>query len=415
MSRKVTTLALTLMLLTGIVVGQLSSIAVSGPHPQPGPVTNAADTAHRFYAALNTTIQTGDSSDLRALLHNDFADHSSPQQSGSADDLVAQLIALRQAFPGLRMTASAMVVHNDLVTSSLAASGQITSTAGDLQIDAESTGGYDLLRVVGSKVMERWSSPGLPFAATMTSIALTDLVSEAISGRRLKVEQIEIAPGDHLAVVEHQGTVIVIEAGTIGLTLSGAASRSQMTSAGGGSPAGIEPRGGRGAGEIIAISPADSYRLSNRAPETARLLHITLTKATLGYDGDIKSDQLSLSSQKPDVNAQHVVDFFGAEQNQIVLHLVHLGPRARITGRHIFEMEFLVVVHGTVDATATIGELDHWNQSLPGTLSDDQVPRVIAAPSNAVVNYLSDGQSPATFLLISVLPVPAVDQGLDRE
>ena len=415
MNKKATALALTLMLLTGIVVGQLSTIGGSEPHAQPAPVSDAGDTAIRFYAALNTTLRTGDPTDLRAVLHDDFVDHSSLQHPVSADDLEAQLITLQRSFPGLHLTASATVVHNDLVASSLAATGQIRSTAGDLVIDAKSTGGYDLLRVAGSKVVERWSSPGLPNAATITSIVLTDIVTDAMSGWRLKVERIEIAPRDQLSVVTQQGTVIVIEAGSIGITQAGAASRPQTAFAAGGAPAVLEASGVPGSGAIIAISPADSYQLSNRAPETARLLHITLTKATIGYDGDIKSDISSLSSQEPHVNAQHVVDTFGMGQSQIVINLVHIGAGALIVSRHIVEKEFLVVMDGTVVATANSGELNHWNQRSTDSLNENQRNDVIAAPAGAIVNYQAGGQSPATFLLVSVLPLSPENEALNME
>src|SRR5688572_9290932 len=104
MARTARAIALMLMLLTGVVLGQLYRLDSPGAATIPAANPLALQTAERFYAAVNSLLETGDPSALRGTLHDRFVDRASDHESpASAGELEDQLLALRQSLPGIRV------------------------------------------------------------------------------------------------------------------------------------------------------------------------------------------------------------------------------------------------------------------------------------------------------------------------
>src|SRR5680860_977090 len=80
MSRTAAAFALTLTLLTGIVLGQLHSASSTRSFTTEVPNPRASQTAASFYQAINSLLETGNPADLRSILHSDFIDHSPIRQ-----------------------------------------------------------------------------------------------------------------------------------------------------------------------------------------------------------------------------------------------------------------------------------------------------------------------------------------------
>src|SRR5687768_17140613 len=99
MPRTVVFVALTLMLLTGFVLGQLRGLVSPGSATVPDANPMALQTATDFYEAVNAVLDSGDPAHLRAMVHPGYIDHSQPEGAGTLGDLEASLLALREAFP----------------------------------------------------------------------------------------------------------------------------------------------------------------------------------------------------------------------------------------------------------------------------------------------------------------------------
>src|SRR5680860_24299 len=76
MPRTAAAFALTLTLLTGIVLGQLHSAGSTRSFATAVPNSHASQTATSFYEAINSLLETGDPGDLRSILHSAFIDHA---------------------------------------------------------------------------------------------------------------------------------------------------------------------------------------------------------------------------------------------------------------------------------------------------------------------------------------------------
>src|SRR5680860_266055 len=99
MNKTAVVFALTLMLLTGLVVGQIYSLGAPGLATVPASNPQALRTSERFYMAVNTLLESGDASSLRAVLHPGFIDHAAGgEDPGTARDLETELLAVRASF-----------------------------------------------------------------------------------------------------------------------------------------------------------------------------------------------------------------------------------------------------------------------------------------------------------------------------
>jgi SnoaL-like domain len=184
-------IALALMLLTGLVLGQLAGLSSPVPAALPDSDPGAVQAAERFYDAVNILLGSGDPSNLRSLLHPDFIDHAETgKASGTAGDLERRLLAIRGLLPGLRIQTFAMTHGGDLIASTLIATGSAQGTVNGVAVEASLAGpGLDLLRVANGLVLERCASPGLPVPPHIETLGSVE-VGRQSSARALNFERI---------------------------------------------------------------------------------------------------------------------------------------------------------------------------------------------------------------------------------
>ena len=122
MSRTTASTAVILALLTGIVLGQLGSLAT-----QPGAFRSGApstaprpmEIARSFYDAVNHLLATGDRV-LDASLAPGFTEHEPDGQTDrTLSEMIDGLVALRSTWPNLQLTVVSLDQHESMTVARL--------------------------------------------------------------------------------------------------------------------------------------------------------------------------------------------------------------------------------------------------------------------------------------------------------
>jgi quercetin dioxygenase-like cupin family protein len=404
MPRAAVGVALVLTLVTGIVLGQLHSLDNPSVTAVPAASNRQAMlTARDFYDAVNTLLSFGNPSHLRGLVHPQFSDHSRHRDPGTADDLETDLLALRLAFPDLRIEPSNIVAHSGLVMTSLKVTGSPRGEIEGVAIDSDIVdAGFDYLRVEDGVVIERWASPALPWPAHAQTIDTLDNIMPRTTIRYVQLERITLERFAQRVFGGHSGTMLIIESGSIGLYRG--LPNAVVNAAG-------VPIGGATftTGDHITISAGSPFRIENAEPQPASVLSVTIadhpsqTNPTPAPndDGSAPSHTRELLTNEARIRA-------GEGPFELVVQQVQIGPGTSIAPHDVAAAEMLLVLEGSIEAAVQIGEvalLDVWDavsrQSGLIALSSGQA---LTADPGTELSYRVAGSTPATLLLITLLP-----------
>ncbi len=166
--------ALSLVLLTGLMLGQLDLLGSAIIGNAPATATRATLDGAAFYAAIDTYIATGQSGAVRALLRPDFIDHiDDGTKMLGFDPLLRRLDDIRAFFPESRFDAQPLSARGDIVHFAITLVSAKAGTVAGLPIAA--TGpivASETLRTFEGRIVERWGGIQLPVANTpIVSIA----------------------------------------------------------------------------------------------------------------------------------------------------------------------------------------------------------------------------------------------------
>jgi mannose-6-phosphate isomerase-like protein (cupin superfamily)/predicted ester cyclase len=387
--------ALVLMLLTGLTVGQLHSLAPAKQPLAAIPPASAATsrTAVAFYDAIDVLLETGDTSSLRMAVHPGFANHSHlSEEPGAIDSLETWLLTIRESSPDLRLSVSEVVTQNDLIAVDLIQTGTPESTIAGLPVMfPQVSNGYELLRVENGLVIERWASPALP-GQIDPSVAGFDEMAVSDSIREPRIERLELAHQATLSSAEHMGAILIVESGALNLSIPGL-SHSEL----------LEP------GEIRTIPPETRYNIWNRGQEPVSVISLTILQVNSNHYSTSQSNDIietggvrrQLLAGGATIRPDH-----GPFQLQVGHALA--APGTAIPVHKINDLEMLLVTEGTVEATLEQG----WAFSLSdlgGLKTEKDV--AIVGPDQAIsagfgteLSYEVTGNDPAEFWLITVMP-----------
>lgn len=406
MNRTATLLALTLMLLTGLVLGQLRTLSYSIPATPPAPNRLALHTATRFYAALNELLDSGDSSKLLAVLHSGFADHAlSNDKPGSASDLETAMLAVRATFPDLRLQTSGTILGGDLVASILAVTGNDRVQVSGISFVAHLPDpGFDLLRVADGQIIERWASSALPEPPQVETIA--DLtIDGSASTTSLLIERLDFENSSGRTLSDHEGTVVIIESGSIGVRL-----RTYGEAVYSGTPAVPDTGALLVAGAVSYIPAGSPFSLETSGSQTAGVLQLRIEELS----SDDRSFQKTVRHViAPGVTRELLVQGSafrpGPGPFTLSAYMVTLSAGTSIAKHPIAESELVWVIDGHIDVDVEQGEFllladqgAEFHQSGILSLSAGQG---IADYTGTEVSYLRTSLTPATMLLVTVTAV----------
>jgi hypothetical protein len=406
-------IALALMLLSGLVIGNLSALDPVGQRVDaiPPASSGTSRTAVSFYSAIDMLLSTGDASSLRNTVHPDFIDHSplSPEP-GNIETLEAWLLSIRASSPDLRFTVTEVIAQNDLIAVDLEQTSVPDVTIAGLPVTVpQATGGYELLRVENGLVSERWASPALP-GQIDPSVASLGGIDDSGWIREPRIERLTFASQSRMEMIDHKGTVLIVESGSLNLRVAGPSDLTLTDSPDGAnrswSSADIPVR--LDAGALHTIEPDAPFLIWNTGQTDARLVALTvvqLAPVDYFYSGLDDADESGVTRQLLAGGATIRPDH-GPFQLQVG-HAV-VAPGMAIAPHKVNELEMLFVTKGTVEATLENG----WVFSLSdlnGLKTENDVATVgpdqaISAGYGVELSYQVTGSEPAEFWLITVMP-----------
>ena len=164
MPRTAAAIAIFLMLITGIVVGQLRLMAGPRIAPVSVQIEKPVDTtiAKDFYDSLNHIIQTGNVFPLEALVAPGFVDHTPfSSDPGTKDSLQHYFVALHARAPRALLSVTELTGNGALVGVRIRLEGVSELTVAGLPHTYPAIDSYELLRIDEEKVVERWASASL--------------------------------------------------------------------------------------------------------------------------------------------------------------------------------------------------------------------------------------------------------------
>lgn len=377
MSKSLAAVSLVLMLLTGLVIGQFATLASAWPAPALDSSAASLRGAHEFYEAINDLLATGNSADLRSALSPEFADHSLFENGpATGADLERYFDSLRLASPGLMFSATAVLREPGVVAVTISSETTTVEEEGRSRLDVRnSLPTFDLLRLSGSKVVERWSFPVAPRVGSLATLAMAS-IGQGAGASGFILERFTLEPFEQLDFLHVPGIVILPEGGRVTCESVAMSSLEQLQDT-------RETCRGHPGSEII-IEAGRSIRLRNPGPGRATLVVFRLLANDVipGNAQPLPDDSPHLS-----VNSQTLAlgsfdqDMRG--QLGVVVQEVHLEP-----GNGVAEHS----VSGEEVVLATTGEIRFsghgWVAGTDGQVTAADLP-ISSTAGNAI--YASDG------------------------
>jgi hypothetical protein len=145
-----------LLVLTGTAM--ISGAIFVPPSPLPPPATSDTDTIHRFYAAINDVIATGDPSRLDAVVAPYFvARNPLPGVEAGRGGLEQYLVTLHHVDASLRLVPEVVAAVGDLAVARVTVRrAQEPPIFAGATVDPPPWGSVDVLRIAENTIVERW-------------------------------------------------------------------------------------------------------------------------------------------------------------------------------------------------------------------------------------------------------------------
>ncbi len=277
-------LSIVLLLMIVLLAGFTAGIACNRPIASAPVLERPADveTARAFYRALNDALSGAGTEPLSALLANYYVQHEvGTEETQSAEAFLERLGTIARSSPGIRLDiesieslGSSLVVT---VRRTPAAAIRVAGLAVEQPVEEH---GYDVLRIVQGKVIERWTS-GIGRLEATTFDDLT-LHTYGLVGVTPAMERIVMPVGTQLSWTSGAQAMLFVESGSARITASVSGEETAMATLDGGMamaiPADASHRvrsvGGDDLAMLIYASP------SNTAPTYSSQMGAARTNTT---------------------------------------------------------------------------------------------------------------------------------------
>jgi len=366
-------------------------------------------TATSFYAAINSLLKSSDPLSLRALLDAGFVDHAAAgEPPGTTRDLKTSLLAIRTSFPNLRLETSSTILGGDLVASTLSVTGNAHGLVNGVAVEAQLNGpAVDLLRIDSGMVIERWASSTLPNPPKVETIA-TIAIDRLPSARVLLLERLVFEGSTSRALSVHEGTVLIVESGGIGVRL-----RTYGEAAHSGTPAVPDSGDLLVAGAVSYIPAGSPFSLETSGSQTASVLQLRIEGLSPG-DRTVPTTVRQVVA--PGVTRELLVQGTAIRPSNgpvsFAIHMVTLSAGTTIAKHRVAETEIVWVMDGSVQVEIDNGDVGSLTEQ--GTVSrrsglfDLSIAQGITGFPGTEVACRASGQSSANVLLITVVPVEPI-------
>ena len=406
MTRTAASIAVVLALLTGLVLGQLGSLATQPAafrSTTSSTAPGALATARAFYDNLNLLLETGDRA-IESSIAPGFIEHvSDGQPDRSLPEMIDWLLATRATWPQMRVTIVSLDQHDSMIVARLEIDpGNPRSIPGVPLPAFEPRLVTEHLRIEGGGITDRWSAVlGLP----VSTLALqTELSWNSPALTMPAVVRIALEPGHVMQVPLDGPAILRVESGTVQL-----------------SHASHDLDGN----EHSAIEPIDAG--GGTCAEYRRRIHgaqrLHRTGGSLGFHQQRRHDfSIAGDTRRPSPRTCESTDSFHCCDHplwqvtlqQISITRVTLPPGATVVPHEAGVMEAVVVLDGELMVTVERGRALLSPEGATAHLFDDSVAIAagagISAKGSTSLGYQVAGSRPATLLVMRIdSPVAAAD------
>ena len=416
MPRPVAIAALFLMLLTGLVLGQMHTLGTVETPISTDSNTPGTALALQFYEAANTLLATGDATELSAVLHGDFTDHRAlTSQARSTDDLIRYFESVREVFPGVHLEATSLQAVGRLVVAEVTLARDLTGSLAGIPFQVRSpSNGFELLRIADDKIVERWDNQPLPLIETAQ---LTPPIQSGPGWRSVPVvERHSFEPRGIDEGNSQNGTIFIVESGSLNLSTGGdppviLEMQADFDRAGEPTQA-VAVKGSVSlAPGSIAIVPGETrYRAWNSESSNASVLQLTFeTLYSSSFDAMVQDDREEMPTGVQTTTFAEGEHYLPFSNNPFELQVAHaiLTPGTSVAAHVVNESETLIVVRGSIEVSTIDGvALQSTDRSLPQTISGNSVIDArngVNATQDAQIGYDVAGNEPAEVWLVNVI------------
>lgn len=352
MSRTLAGISLSLMLVTGLVVGQLATVNSAWQSPAAASSAATIQAAYDFYDAINDFMSSGNPVRLRSTLSPDFVDHSLHRSDpATGADLERYIESVRLESPGLRFSVTPVLREPGVVAVAIASNLSADEENLRSQVDVRgSLPSFDLLKLQGSKVIERWSFPVAPPSGRVEAIATVSLrPSPPATG--FVLERFALDPFAQLDFLHEAGIVILTESGAVTCESVATSSLGQLQE--------TQETCRTLPDRKIIVEFGRSIRLRNPGPEPATLVTLRLQS---GETAPIASPPESIHNAQPGIASQTLAfGLFHEEQRgplEVVIQEVFLAPGNGVADHTVPGTEVGLMLSGAINVSSLGGSVE---------------------------------------------------------
>jgi len=396
--------AILLTLITGMILGQLRLVAGSRVAAPPTSLQTSPDTqlAAAFYESLNQVIRTGDVSGVYAKVTPSFVDNSPYQPaSGTAESLVRYFRGLHTVAPNAVLEVEDVTADGKLIAIRLKITGVGDLTIAGLPVQSPTAESFELLRIEGGRVAERWA--GALLSAFGESLGEIDIRYDADMLREPRLEKLVFPPGAELNINDHQGTILRVEAGVV---MFAAAAPTTYQAGNDASPT-AEESVVLPAGDSVSIQPMRSFLIRNTGRELATLVWLSIREVESQVDPSAPNNHFDAgNSIGVSLLAGGVPIRPGQGPFDVVIDRMVAPPGTSIPLHTTGEFEMLLVESGTADVAIqemfVLGVTDDGALKMQKHSFRLEAGDGIAAPSAAELEYLTASDETTVVWVITV-------------
>ena len=406
------TLVIVLSLTTGIALARLVFDAPNKPSSSPttGPEVMLVQ---RFYAAVNESLQTGNTDELVDIVAEDIVEHpiragTSPGRAG----LVETVTALRATFPNLHLVFEELRAAGNQVTARVRVEGSNGGFLGiPIDVSRAPWGPIDLFRIEGGVVVEHWGVP--PADALFVPLSQAPISVPNDPRRSIALERREFAPDATWSGEVTGGPVVIIgQSGSMTVSVDGSDTPALLVHKP--LPGGTQASEPIGDGVIATLVPGDllvlpqatRFTAGNWGPAVAAILLLTLDVPAVP-GGAQTADALPPGGV---TRSPQALGPAAAISPSAVVRVgrMTLGPGTELPSHPAAGPELLVVEGGTLVLTADqeLAWVRHGSdpESSGTHLASVEMGDGATVSPGAVATYRNASQAPVTVLLLTILP-----------
>jgi predicted SnoaL-like aldol condensation-catalyzing enzyme len=416
MRHAVVPFALILALIAGIFVADLGLVVLVPPGAGDDASANGA-VVHRFYAAIDAALSTGDVAPLDRVLAANFVDHTPPP--GVAPDrsgLEGYLQVLHATEPDLWLTPVDAVAEDGRVAARVRVEGTSgTPVSGLPPFTGHVWSTVDLFRVASGRIVEHWADEA--GRAVVGPLLTVTIHVESPATKFVEVDRLTYPPRTAGWFWASGPTILLVESGNLSIdhdAMSTDAATVVRTTA---SSQPVPPGDSATltAGNAVILGRRSRFRIRNDA---ATLAHVLILWAgspggPRATNGGVGTGQGTLTPPATsEVLAGGVPAVLPVGRATVTIGRIALAPGAALARHRVANAEFAVVESGVVVLTVKDGRA--WERETAdapiGPLSGSPMTAGagVALDAGTTATYRPAGSDPVTVLLIAIGPAAEV-------